>query len=910
MLGISRYPMDGTVKRVSKVSRVIAIALGALLLLLAVAALVLESAWFRGWLEEQASRQLGREVTIQEHTIDWGAPLTLRLGEVQVANTEWADDPMAHLDELSVRLNVGELLRGRVALERIDVVQPELTILRRDDGTTNFDDLIQGEPTEEREEPLWPKAFNIDAGQLIYRDAAQQIELDLAFDTPGESFEELSANVRGEGLVQGESVAFEALVHVQIEERRGAIEGLEGRIGEGELRGELAMDLASDEPYLNAWLEADTIDLERWGLFGEAPAAGAAEEEQVAQEGQVEEGQAEEAWDYRLAQGLAWLETFEADLDLAVGELRYAGQALHELAVEATLEAGRLDIAQLQAHQQLDGEAPRALNVQGWLEVEDERLAADLRTQFDRIDLTAALAPFGTGELGTLDGNLNARVLDGALLFENSALDYQAPHWGLALTFTADSVAEGVHLVGEGSYEGEPFTYDLQIGSLLDLTDPQAPYSVSGELTTRDTLLWVDGSAVQPFALESVQGSIRLEGPTPAELTALTGINLPETPPYRIAGHIHYQNEQLDIDGLEGTFGESDIAGDVSLHFADRPQLVAMLVSQQLQADDLLPMLGMSPASGEGEETSPEQQQWEAQEQRADILFPDREWDLEALRNTDIQLDYRAHDVQAEYVPFEALALVMELEQGVMSVEPLELGLGEGQVSASWVMDARQSVLEGDLSLVARQVNLSALLDEAGLPEVARDTLGVIGGQGEFRYRGRSMHEVMAGLNGELELAMSQGWLDIIAAELLPLNVANALVAALTGEGQVQLECTYIRFEADRGLAELDEFFMATEIAHFEGAGAINLATEQMELAFQGHNIDPTLFTGNSPVELIGSLREPEVNILTPELMARGALSLLGAIVAPPLAILPWIDPGGGEQVGMGCDQALREFQE
>lgn len=908
MLGVSLYPMDGTVKRTAKASRIIVIALGTVLLLLAVAALVLESAWFRGWLEDQASRQLGREVTIQQHTIDWGAPLTLRLDEVQVANADWAEDPMARLDELSVTLNVWELMQGRIALERIDVVQPVLYLLRRDDGTTNIDDLIQGEPTEEREEPLWPQAFNIDAGQLIYRDAAQQVELDVAFDTPGESFEELSANVRGEGVVQGESVAFEGLVHLQIEQRRGAVEGLQGRIGEGQLRGELALDLASDEPYLHARLEADAIDLDSWGLLGEADATGEEESQTKADSEAAEENEA--PWDYRLTRGLAWLETFEAELDLDLGQLSYAGQTLHDLAVDLTLEEGRLDIAQLQAHQQLDGEALRALNIQGWLEVEDERLTTNLQAQFDRIDLTAALAPFGVGELGTLDGNLNARVLDGALLFENTALDYQAPHWELALSFTADSVAEGVHLVGDGSYEGESFTYDLQIGSLLDLTDPQAPYRVSGELTTRDTLLWVDGSAVQPFALESVQGSARLEGPTPAELTALTGINLPDLPPYRLAGRIHYQHGQLDVADLEGTFGESNVAGDVSLHFADRPQLVANLVSRHLAADDLLPMLGMSPATGAGEEASPEQQQWEAEEQRAEILFPDREWDLEALRNTDIQLDYTAHDVQAEHVPFESLALVMELEQGVMTVEPLELGLGEGQISASWVMDAGQTALEGDLSLVARQVNLSALLDEAGLPEVARDTLGVVGGQGEFRYRGRSMHEVMAGLDGELELAMSQGWLDIIAAELLPLNVANALVAALTGEGQVQLECTYIRFVANNGLADLDEFFMATEIAHFEGAGAINLATERMELAFQGHNLDPTLFTGNSPVELVGSLREPEVNVLTPELMTRGALSLLGAIVAPPLAILPWIDPGGGEQVGIGCEQALQEFQQ
>ncbi|WP_159549390.1 AsmA family protein [Billgrantia tianxiuensis] len=616
-----------------------------------------------------------------------------------------------------------------------------------------------------------------------------------------------------------------------------------------------------------------------------------------------------------MARLLEGLEAFEADVDLSLGRLHYAGQSLHDLAVRATLEEGRLTISRLQAQQQLEEESPRSLNVQGWLESEDQRLLAELQAELDRIDLTAALAPLGFGPLGTLNGSLNTRVVDGGLLFEDTALDYQAPHWGLSLSFTADTRTEGVegqriHLVGEGSYEEEPFEFDLLIGPLLDLTDPETPYPVSGELASGETRLWIDGSAVQPFALESLEGSARLEGPSPAELTELTGINLPELPPYRVSGYVSYRENLLSIDSLEGSFGDSDVAGDVRIRFGEPPKLWATLVSRQLEADDLLPMLGISPGTGPGETATPEQQQWEAQERRAEMLFPDREWDLEALRNTDIVLDYEAANVQAEHVPFEDLALALELEQGVMTVEPLQVGLGGGEVRASWVMDARQAAIEGDLQLALDQVNLAALLDEAGLPEVARDTLGRIGGRGDFRYRGRSMHEVMAGLDGELELAMSQGWLDIIAAELLPLNVANALVAALTGEDQVQLECTYVRFALDQGLADLDRFFMATEIAHFEGAGAINLETERMDLAFQGHNIDPTLFTGNSPVELQGSLRDPEVNVITEELIARGALSLLGAIVAPPLAILPWVDPGGGEQVGMGCERALSEFEE
>ncbi|MBA2781018.1 AsmA family protein [Billgrantia kenyensis] len=1086
----------------------VAVALGVLLLALVTAALVLHSAWFRDWLESQASEQLGRDVDIGGHGIDWGLPLTLRLDDVRVANAPWAEDPMASLDELSVTLDVGALLSGEVVLERVAVVRPEVRLLRREDGTTNIDDLIE-EPAEEQEIALWPEAFSIDQGRLVYRDEGQRIDLDVAFDTPGESIEELSVGVRGEGHVQGEEAIFQGLLRLELEESRGGLEAFQGRLGDSRLRGALALDLGRDVPYLMADLEADTLDLNRWtealmddaapperevaeqgrplaqrlevlrafeaevdlaigrmqvaerafhdvafeaalrdgrlaierlqareplddgderrlALQGRVQAEDDAEDAlvergrlhyrdtaqqieleaifeapdepgegqrlQVRGEGQLQEDPLEFAgllyldvealrggvegleasiaesrvegglafdlgretpwlmaelegdaldldrwglfeqrppeetpretappeegeWDQGLARALAGLGEFEAELDLALGQLHYAGQTLHDLAAEAALEDGRLTIAWLQALQQLGDEQPRSLNVQGWLEVEGQRLVADLQAQLEQIDLTAALAPFGVGEVGILDGDLNTRIVDGGLLLENTALDYHAPHWGLALSFRADTRTEGVeghrvHLVGEGSYEEEPFAFDLLIGPLLDLTDPGTPYPVSGELASGDTRLWIEGSAVQPFALESVEGSARLEGPSPAEITDLTGINLPELPPYRVSGHIHYQDNLLTIDGLEGGFGDSNVAGDVRLRFGERPQLWATLVSQRLEADDLLPMLGISPETGPGETASPEQEQWAAEEERAEMVFPDREWDLEALRNTDIVLDYEAVEVQAEHIPFEQLALALELEQGVMTVEPLQVGLGGGQVTASWVMDAHQAAIEGDIQLALDQVNLAAILDEAGLPEVARDTLGVFGGRGDLRYQGRSMHEVMAGLDGELELAMSQGWLDIIAAELLPLNVANALVAALTGEDQVQLECTYLQFVADDGLVDLAEFFMATEIAHFEGAGAINLATERMDMAFQGHNIDPTLFTGNSPVELQGSLRDPEVNVITQELIARGALSLLGAIAAPPLAILPWVDPGGGEQVGMGCERALSEFEE
>lgn len=889
---------------VGKRAKIVAIALGMLVGLGVAAVLFLESAWMRGWLEDQASEQLGRRVEIADHGIRWGLPLTLELDEVRIANPDWAETPdLARIDQLAITLDVGRLLRGEIELERVALQRPELLVLRRDDGSTNLDDLMDGEPTQEQEAPLWPEVFVIEQGALSFRDEGQAIALEVAFETPGESTGALSLRLQGEGEVQQDDVQFQAGAQFDIEERRGAVEDFVGQLGDSRLEGALAFDLGAESPQLAVRLHGDTLDLDRLGLMP------GPDEEDAAQPDDPEAGE----WDRGLAQVLAELEAIEAELDLALERLHYGGQSLHDLEAQAAVSQGRLTIERLQAYQATDEEGARSLWAQGWLESQDGRLAADLSARFERIDLTAALAPFGLGEIGTLDGELNLQRVEEGLVFDDTRLDYEAPQWELSLSLRADSVErEGeprVHLVGDGRYAGEPFAFDLHVGPLLDLTDDETPYPVAGELSAGDTHLSLDGSAVQPFALGSVEGHLTLQGPSPAQLTDLTGINLPELPPYRVSGYLSYADDLLTLDGLDGSFGDSDVAGDVRLRLGEPPQLWATLVSRQLEADDLLPMLGVSPDTGPGETASAEQQRWDAEEESRQMLFPDRPWDLEALRGTDIVLDYQAANVQAEHVPFTDLALALELEGGVMSVEPLQVGLGGGQVSASWVMDARQEALEGSLQLAIDQVNLQALLDEAGLPEVARDTLGVIGGRGDFHYHGRSLHEVMAGLDGELELAMAQGWLDIIAAELLPLNVANALLAALTGEEQVQLECSYVQLVAERGVVDLAQFFMATEIAHFTGAGAINLETEQLDMAFEGHNRDLTLFTGNSPVQLLGPLREPEVNVITRELLARGALSVLGAIVAPPLAILPWVDLGGGEQVGMGCEQALREFE-
>ncbi|MFC3284500.1 AsmA family protein [Litchfieldella rifensis] len=905
----------------AKATRLVGVALGSVLLLLVAVALLLESPWMRDWLEDQASQQVGgREVEIGDLDIGWGWPLAVQLNDVRVANASWArNEDMARLDELAIDLDPGRLIRGEVELELVRVERLMLHLARREDGTPNWSRRGGEKPPDKAlGQTIWPKAFAIARGRLTYHDAAQDIELDVAFETPGGTSDELRLDVRGEGHVQDDPLTFQALAHYQRAENRVAVEELEGEIGGGRLNGSLAVDLGRDVPYIEAQLDADALDLNRWGVLDESEGDRTADGA-TARSGSGNEAEnastLKAAWDQRWAEALGELKAFEGQVDLSIARLRYADQTLHDLAIEGQLEDGRVSVERLHALQESADGQRGGLTIQGWIEVQERRLVADVEAQLDRVDLTAALAPLGLGELGMLDGRLNTQVVDGGLVFDDTAIDYQGPRWGLTLSLRADSREiegldkPGVYMVGDGTYQETPFAFDLVVGPLLDLTSDE-PYPISGELNSGDTQLQLDGSVVQPLELASVEGDFRLKGPNLADISDLTGINLPEVPPYQVRSHLQFSDDLLRLNDMQGGFGNSDVAGDVRLRMEERPQLTATLTSDTLEAVDLLPMLGITPPPDTGETASPERERWTDEVVRRRRLFPDRRWDVAGLRGTDIVLDYRASNVKMQYVPFTDVSLELELERGVMTIDPLQVGLGGGQVNGTWVIDARQNVLKGDLNLALKRVSLKALLREAHLPQVAQDSLGVVGGRGDFAYRGRSMDEVMAGLNGTLELAMSQGWLDVIAAELLPLNVANALVAALTDAEQVPLECTYVHFVADDGLADLKQFFMSTEIANFTGGGAINLDAETLRLLFEGHNKDVTLFTGESPVELKGPMRNPRVNVVSRELLARGLASLLGAVVAPPAAILPWIDPGGGEDVGIGCKRAMAEFKD
>ena len=88
----------------------------------------------RPLVEKYATRTLGHRLALGTLDITWGNPLSVKIGDLRLANAPWGSGPeMVRIESLSAKINLRSLLGGILRFEKLDVVKPEI-ILERDSG--------------------------------------------------------------------------------------------------------------------------------------------------------------------------------------------------------------------------------------------------------------------------------------------------------------------------------------------------------------------------------------------------------------------------------------------------------------------------------------------------------------------------------------------------------------------------------------------------------------------------------------------------------------------------------------------------------------------------------------------------------------------------------------------------------
>jgi uncharacterized protein involved in outer membrane biogenesis len=379
-----------------------------------------------------------------------------------------------------------------------------------------------------------------------------------------------------------------------------------------------------------------------------------------------------------------------------------------------------------------------------------------------------------------------------------------------------------------------------------------------------------DGALARPFTLGHFTAKTRLSGPSIADLYFLTGIAMPNTAPYRLSGTFSRDGHFYRFANFGGTVGNSDLFGQIDTDTSSgRPSLRANLESRSLAFSDLGPLIGSTHGTAR--------------------VLPDMPLRVERVRGTDAVVDYKADTIRSHDFPLRQLKLHLTLDHGVMRFNPVSFTFAQGRLSGTAKVDARGRVPVSDVDARIVDIQLAQFFGGAH-PFIE----GTVEARARLHGPGDSIHKAASAASGTLTVVVPRGTVRKAYAELSGIDVTPGLFELLGNDrADTGLRCAVAHFEAHSGSLVSEQLMVDTDPVQITGHGSVNLDTEGINFAIQGHPKSLKLIRLRAPILIGGTLANPRMGIQAGSAIAQGGIALaLGAFLSPLAAILPFVDPG------------------
>ncbi|MFF7707675.1 AsmA family protein [Pseudomonas sp. NPDC007930] len=468
---------------------------------------------------------------------------------------------------------------------------------------------------------------------------------------------------------------------------------------------------------------------------------------------------------------------------------------------------------------------------------------------------------------------------------------------------TAQDYAFGFKVTGH--YKGMPLNGDGKIGGLLALQDAKQPFPVQARVSIAQTEAQVVGTLTDPRNLGALDLQLKLAGSSLGNLYPLTGVTLPDTPPYGTDGHLIAKlhdpaGASFRYEGFNGKIGNSDIHGDLGfVNGQPRPKLSGKLVSNQLLFADLAPLIG-------ADSNQEQKARGGASKQPEGKVLPVEQFRTDRWRAMDADVEFTGKRiVKSEKLPFTDLYTHVVLDDGRLNLQPLSFGVAGGKLDARANLNGQATPLQARVQLTARGFQLKQLFPDF---EPMRTSLGQLNGDADFAGTGNSVAALLGTSNGSLKLLINDGAVSRDLMEIAGLNVGNYVVGKIFGDKEVEINCAAADIGIKDGLASTNLFLFDTENAIIYIDGNANFKTEQLDMKVTPESKGFRFISLRSPLYVRGPFAKPSAGVQAVPLILRGAgMVALGAIVAPAAGLLALVAPSGGEQ--NQCTPLLQQMQ-
>lgn len=397
------------------------------------------------------------------------------------------------------------------------------------------------------------------------------------------------------------------------------------------------------------------------------------------------------------------------------------------------------------------------------------------------VEIDVAPVPRDNWDRATLASNLDVK---------SAKLDYADPAGNTRLSASAMLAGGDARpVVGlSGTLAGRPLEAEIE-GDPLVAAGEGSAYGLEGRATSAGLALLVDTTLDSMLNPAHLQGRLTLSGDSVDDLEPWLGVDLIETPAFRINGRLDRDGAQWKAEELAVELGDSRLRGEVRFDAGERPRVVATLDAAPLD------LAWMQSASGSGAEPA---DTGGSTEKRAS--------DLDWLRAFDASLELDASELILPDAPrLVGLEMLIVLEAGEVDIERFGAGVADGSFSVEGRLDAAEIPASGRLDARFDDITLQRLGDTFTPLE---DRLGRLSGsvslEAEQTLEKDFREDIVAPMLGRIRIESSEfRFTDSEAGTDMKFSAKTEGLAdgkqrfRLDGEGRYDGEPAWLRYRSD-----------------------------------------------------------------------------------------------------------------
>ncbi|MDQ1228811.1 AsmA family protein [Sphingomonas sp. SORGH_AS_0879] len=458
-------------------------------------------------------------------------------------------------------------------------------------------------------------------------------------------------------------------------------------------------------------------------------------------------------------------------------------------------------------------------------------------------------------------------------------------------------IGKAVGVRGKGVIRATPFTLTARLLS-PDATANRGRNALIARMRAAGNVVDVSGTLPSIAAIENVPLKTRARGRDLSTLLDVIGVVIPRTRTYDLRAQLVKDGEVYRFTRMTGHFGDSDVAGKLTVTNGERLHLDSELATTKLDIIDAAPFIGYNPdiVASKGAQAAAA-----ATGVGPQMLLPDAALPIATMQRFDADLKWTIRTVRSRRVPISNVDLTLELERGKLTLSPLRFAMARGDVASDLIFDTRPRPSRITYDIRLSPTPLGRLLAGWGVAEAG--TTGTVKGRIQLEGRGDTIHDSLAGANGRMAFILPAGSLWTRNAQLAELDLGTFVQKMFEErlKEPVRINCGLIAFTVRGGVAAADPILIDTSKNVIIGRGGFSFRNEAIDLAIRADAKKFSLFSGQSPVGLTGHFVSPAIQPISGDLLARAGAGLGLAVVATPLAgVLAFVDVGDAKAAACG----------